>query len=390
MAERTYMLVGNWHFVPGPRGYTRYSYDPETAEMDLIDTDFNGYSVGHQAIDEERGIAYIVDERGDLRTDDGSKRCGGGGYVAALRVKAETGALDMINEKRTLATGPSYVCLDKSKRYCIVVHHVGFFYVSKILKNDDGGYISKTYFDDPAVVLFRINEDGSLGEICDVSIIESEGVAGPHTCGHLHCVVPDPTYSLFFVCDKGLDKIYSFQLDREKGKLRRMDEAELPLGCKPRYCVCHPTLPVLYSNNEKNPNVFTFRFDVNTGRIQQLAVIAMGLPPSGNDTEARDSEPSDIVISPHGTCLYVSERMNQTISVFSVDGEGALTLKQTIACGGKNPRGLCLSPDNRFLLVANSDTPCIAVFRVQEDGSLQEYKTNIPAVCPANIRFLQF
>lgn len=389
MSEQSFVLVGNWHYIPGPRGYTRYAYDPETAEMKLLSTEFEGYSIGQQAIDTERGIAYIVDERGDLRTDDGAKWCGGGGYLAAVQVDRETGGLQLINEKRTLSTGPSYVCLDQSKRFCLVVHHVGFFYVTKIFKNDDdGSFMAKTLFDDPAVTLFRINQDGSLGDICDVSIIEPGGVSGPHTCAHLHSVIPNPAYDLFFVCDKGLDKIYTYRIDRERGKLWRMDEASVPMGYGPRYGVCHPVLPIFYANNEKSPDIFAYRYDSKSGKMTLLSTTPIGQLSAGRDETVKAPEPADIVISSNGKTLYVSDRGNHTISVFAVTPDGSLCLRQTIDCGGKNPRGLCLSPDQRFLLVANSDTPCISIFHIHKDGSLQLHRNHIPAVCPANIRFV--
>lgn len=389
MSEQSFVLVGNWHYIPGPRGYTRYAYDPETAEMKLLSTEFEGYSIGQQAIDTERGIAYIVDERGDLRTDDGVKWCGGGGYLAAVQINRETGGLQLINEKRTLSTGPSYVCLDRSKRFCVVVHHVGFFYVTKILKNDnDGSFMTKTLFDDPAVVLFRVNDDGSLGEICDVSIIAAEGVSGVHTCAHLHSVITNSTCEIFFVCDKGLDKIYTYRIDREKGKLFQMDEVEVPAGYGPRYGVCHPSLPIFYSNNEKSSDIFAFQYSAISGKMTLLFTTPMGRVPDGQGETGKKSEPADIVISATGQVLYVSDRGNNTISVFAVDQNGGLYLRQTIACAGKNPRGLCLSPDQRFLLVANSDTPCIAIFRVHRDGLLQFHRNDISAICPANIRFV--
>ncbi len=42
--------------------------------------------------------------------------------------------------------------------------------------------------------------------------------------------------------------------------------------------------------------------------------------------------------------------------MFDLDEDGAVTLRNVIHCGGNNPRGLCISPDARFLFAANMNS----------------------------------
>lgn len=379
--RKTYALVGNWHYVPGPRGYSVFRYEPENGEMELLETVLEDVAAGQQCIDAEKGIAYVVNEIGDIRG-----QVGGGGYILALKIDAETGHPVVLNEKKSLSPAPSYFCLDRSKQFGIAVHHSGFGHVTKIRRDAKGRFDSVTEFDDAAVVLFRICEDGRLGEVCDVYIARGDGPSGSHMLSHLHSVVREPAGEVFLVCDKGLDKIFSFKIDREKGKLVLLNEFNIEAGCCPRYGAFHPALPIFYSNNEKCPDIFTFRCDQETGELTRLAVTGM----QSAENAGKPSEASDIAVHPNGKYLYVSDRGTDMICIFDIDEDGGLHLRENIPSGGKNPRGFSFSPDERFFVVANSDTASLAVFRIGEDGSLELKSSEIPAVCPANIRFVQF
>ena len=379
--KKTYALVGNWHYIPGPRGYSVFSYDTDTADMQLIETVLDDVFAGQQYIDNDRGIAYVVDEKGDLRG-----QVGGGGYVMALRIDPETGHPSLINEKKSLSNTPSYFCMDKTKKYALIVHFSGFGYVTKIIKTENGAYDTETVFDDTAVVLFRIQDDGSLGDACDYHLIHGDIGDPPHRFPHLHSIVADPTGELFLACDKGLDKIFSFGLDRENGKLKLLSETTVETGVKPRYGVFHPTIPVYYSNHETSTDIYTFSYDVKTGVLQKMAATSL----QTEENKGKPSEAADIVIDASGKHLYVSDRGSHMICVFDIDEKGELLLKQNIPSGGENPRGFSFSPDHKYFIVANSDTASLAVFSVQEDGQLTLLKNDIAAVCPANIRFAQF
>ena len=360
-----YALVGSWHFRPGPKGITVYNYNPENGGLKLIESGFDDVNVGHFALDPERNIAYFVNTLGNR---DGE--IGGGGYVIAFKINPATGKLTTISKKESLAPEPEYICIDKTKRYAIVVHHTDLGHVTKIVKKADGSYTSETLFDDAAVVLFRLNEDGTFGEVCDISITPGKGSAvGPHAMSHHHSIVADPTGELFAVCDKGLDKIYTYRLDRENGNLIPLQETVVETGAFPRYSTFHPTLPVYYVNFEKRFVVHAYRYDVATGKLDRIGVAPLLLDEKAAESvQAMDI--GDILLHPNGRHLYVTVGATQCISVLDVDDKGLLTLKQNINCGGKWPRGLCISPDAHFLFTANTETNNIAKFAVNTDGTL--------------------
>jgi len=379
--RKMYALVGNFGFHSGPKGVSVYSYDSATANMELVESAFDDVNVGHQSIDAERNIVYITNECPSLRGQRG-----GGGYLMALKIDPESGKLRLINEKETLSAEPCYTCLDKTKRYILVSHHVDFGFVTKIVKGEKG-YSSVTVFDDTALVLFRINEDGSLGDVCDLSLTPGEGPAGPHTTSRHHSVIADPIGELFIVCDKGLDKFHTYRLDRANGKLVQLQDTTVETGLVPRYGVFHPTLPILYANYEKNTVVHAHRYDLATGKLDRI-----GSAPLMLDEKAAEGlgkvEAADILIHPNGKYLYASIRGTNTIAVLDVDDAGAISLRENIDCGGVNPRGLCISPDARFLFTANIDSGNVATFSIGADGALRATGTGAKARCPGSMRII--
>ena len=95
--NKMYALVGNFGFAPGPKGLSIYNYDPATANMELIETAFDDVNVGHQSIDAERNIVYIINEIPNQRG-----RTGGGGYLMAVKIDPNSGKLSLISEKPSL------------------------------------------------------------------------------------------------------------------------------------------------------------------------------------------------------------------------------------------------------------------------------------------------
>ena len=411
MQSTRYALVGNFGFGPEPKGLAVFGYDPQTAAMEPIATFLDHVNVGHQSVDAERGIVYLVDERPSLRG-----QTGGGGYVMAVKIDPVTGHASLINERPTLSQEPCYTWLDPGRRYLVVSHHADFGFVTKVVKGEMG-YGNEVVFDDTALVLFGINDDGSLGEICDVALTPGDGPAGPHPWARHHSVVADPSGELLIVCDKGLEAFHAFHVDRQNGRLVRLHDTGVEKGLVPRYGVFHPSLPVFYADYEKSTMVHAYRYDLVTGALERVggaplfpeggepAGAAQGLTPRHPKTleevtqmeavvRAKSGipnapEPADLVISPDGRHLYISTRFTNTISVLDVDEAGAVSLRQVVDSGGANPRGLCISADGRFLFAAHMESGDVATFSIEGDGSLRATGTGTKAASPGNMRIIE-
>lgn len=401
MSQKIFTYVGNWSFQPKPlkgKGISIFQYDPEHGDLKLIETIRPDVAAGQLYLDTRRKMLYAVDERGERRGE-----IGGGGYVMAFRIDATTGKLTLTNEKESLSPEPSYLCLDKSGRYLVACHCSDPFHVTKIIKHPDGSYSNEVLFDDTALVMFRINDDGSLGEICDIAITEGTGGKSPRAqvnvdpvSGHIqlvqvlsrqHSVVASPGGEMLAVCDKGMDRIHTYRIDREDGKLVHLDTwvAE-EIACFPRYAAFHPLLPVYYANNENYAGMNIFRYDEKTGKLD-LAKKLFLLPEDPGMVEGKPVGAQDILVHPNGRYLYCTLCGLDLIVVCDLDENGLPTVKQLVDSNGKLPRGLSLSPDLRFLLSGNMVSGDITTFTVNGDGTLVSTGRTFEAISPSAIRF---
>ena len=90
---------------------------------------------------------------------------------------------------------------------------------------------------------------------------------------------------------------------------------------------------------------------------------------------------SGIELAPDGKTLYVSNRGDGAILVFSVlDESPFLKQIQTIKSGGTWPRYICLASDGKFLLVPDERSSTMDIFEIDRkgDGKLRRASTVAP------------
>ena len=84
-------------------------------------------------------------------------------------------------------------------------------------------------------------------------------------------------------------------------------------------------------------------------------------------TDANFSEKNtaaEILVSPNGAYLYMSNRGENSIVVFAIAPvDGSLKVVQRISCGGKTPRQFTLDPTGRWLACGNQGSDSVTVFR---------------------------
>lgn len=371
-------IVGTWNFRDPDKGVAVFKYDRETGHMEQLDRIDRWVSAGQQCFDPAKKVLYVVDE-----CDGKAGTRGGGGFARAYRVDEEAGTLTFLNEIGVLMTKPAYICLDNTGEYALVACHTGGNPVTKVARDAKGDWFSHVVYDDAGIVLLHLNSDGSFDRVCDVVLHDGWAAEIKTAHAHLHSIVASPDGTLFYACDKGLDRVYAYKIHHESGKLLRMAEKAMPPRTAPRYSVFHPTLPVLYENNETSPEVYAFRYDANTGALETINVV------NTYDPKEKGS-PSDLQIHPSGKYLYAAVRtLNKLVVLRTDDQTGAVEIIQEVPNPG-SPRGMVVSPDGRFLLVANNDTACVCRYAIAEDGklTLQEGTVSVPNA--ANISVLFF
>ncbi len=385
MTDNMYALVGNFGFDSTPKGVSVFRYDPGDGSLEEIGTFLEHVSVGSQCFDSERQVLYLVDERAHDR-----EGFGGGGYILSVKIDRLSGECFLLNEKETLAPKPAYVSLSGRGDYALVAHHVNNDRVVRIVRDDTGSFSSETLYDDTPLSLFPISKDGSLENAADMMIFKGEGKTLLHGISHLHSVIPDLSGKFFIVCDKGLDRIYCVKIQRDTGSLILTHTEVVSDGSAPRYGVFHPTLPLVYINNESRAEIDCYSYDREEGCLQYISSSPLLL----NDVDKRTSnndeiQSSDILIHPSGKVLYATVRGVDCLSVFSLESSGKMNLIQNIPSGGINPRGLCLSPDGRFLFVLNIASGSIRAFSADRSGrGLKDLGDRASTSRPGNMRII--
>ncbi len=398
---KTFVYVGNWSFQAKPekgKGISIFEYEPENGALTLLETICPDVAAGQLQLDKENLVLYSVDECGERRGE-----IGGGGYLIAFKIDPTTGKLTLMNKKDSLSPEPSYLWLDKEGKYLVTCHCGDPWHVTKIVKRPDGSLGNEVLFDDSSLVMFRINEDGGLGDACDVSINPGTGGKGEHSqvnvdpvSGHiqlvevlsrLHAVVGSPSGNMLAVCDKGMDKVYTYRIDREHGKLIKLSEWTAPeVACFPRYCAFHPTENILYVNNENFAGVNSFRYNEETGELDRFDMVYL-LEKDPGKVDGKPVGAQDIMVHPNGKVLYCTLCGLNLIVVCRIGEDGAPRPVQRICARGNLPRGIALSPDGRFLLSGNMVSGDITLFAVDDEGLLTDTGKTFEAVSPSAIRF---
>ena len=398
--KKTYVYVGNWSFQAKPakgKGITIFEYDEQTGELHLIETIRPDVAAGQLYLDAARGILYSNDECGERRGE-----IGGGGYVLAFRIDPATGRLSELNTKDSLMPEPSYLCLDQTGEYLLACHCGDPWHVTKVVQREDGSYVNEVLFDDSGLTMFRVSKDGSLGEVCDVVKTPGSGGKDEHSqvnvdpvSGHiqlvrvlsrLHAVLESPDGKMILACDKGMDRIYTYRLDREAGKLTELFCWQAPeVACFPRYAAFHPSEPIVYVNNENYAQLNTFRYDSETGVLERIDKVYL-LEKDPGMVEGKPVGAQDVMVHPNGRVLYCTLcGLNLIVVCRLVDGKPVPV--QRIDSRGNLPRGLQLSPDRRFLLSGNMVSGDITLFAADEEGLLTDTGKTFEAVSPSAIRF---
>ncbi|UPG74821.1 lactonase family protein (plasmid) [Roseomonas gilardii subsp. gilardii] len=262
--------------------------------------------------------------------------------VSAFRIDPGNGRLSLINRQSTEGKNPVHLAVDPTNRFLVIANHIT-----------------------STLALLPIDpEEGAIGPVRD--LVTLTGKIGPHRVeqpfAKPHQVEFDRQGRFILVPDKGLDRVFTFRLDADAGKLVASEQGSVPARetSGPRHVVLHPRAGFAYVVNELDSTVTAYRYSSETGALEPVQVVS-SLP----DTFTGNSRAAEIAISADGRFVYASNRGSDTIAAFAVDeGTGRLTPVQWAPSGGRTPRFFTLSPDGRFLFVANEDDDTIQRFRI--------------------------
>lgn len=286
-----------------------------------------------------------------------------GGSVSAFARDPGSGALTLLGTVASGGSQPCHLLLDPDDRHLLVANYW-----------------------DGSLAVFAVEDDGSIG--AQTGAAHHEG-KGPNEVrqenSHPHQWARIPGDGRYLVPDLGNDVLYTYELGADGG-LSEVEAARLELapGAGPRHVDFHPNGRDLFLLNELDSTVVSLRRD-GAGFAVRATVSTL---PEGF---AGESTAGAIRVAPSGRHLFVSNRGpdSDTIAIlaFVADG-GELTLLSAVPSGGGVPRDIELSPDGRYLLVANQDGENITAFAVDEPGPTLTAVASTPAPTPVCLVFV--
>ena len=280
------------------------------------------------------------------------------GTVSALAIDSHDGSLTLLNTVRSGGAGPTYVSVHPKGRFLLVANYFG-----------------------GSVAVLPILADGQLGEATDVK--HDAGTIGParatnaprgshafsgHDRTHAHMIQADPAGRFVLHVDLGLDRIYVWKFDEQRGILTANDPAavSLPPGDGPRHFHFHPNGRWLYCIQEEASTVVLFDYDAMAGRLtarQTLSTLPSGF--------AGSNFCSEILVSADGRFVYAGNRLHDSIGIFAVGPDGELSYTGEEWTRGNYPRSFGFDPSGEFLFCCNQRADNVTVFRVRrETGGL--------------------
>ncbi len=285
---------------------------------------------------------------------------GGRGLMSAFAIDRATGLLTLLNQMDCQGNNPVDSALDPTERFLVIAN-----------------------YGTGAVAVMPVADDGRLLPVSQ--LIQLEGTPGPNpkeqASSHPHAVIFDPSGQFVVVPDKGFDRTFFFRF--ADGRLSPAGVADSAPEAAPRHATFHPSLPVLYVNNELNSTVTMFDWAGGVvAERQVISTVAAGF--EGKNTTA------EIAASACGRFLYVSNRGQDSIVQFVVAPDsGVLTYAATFPTGGARPRFFALGLDGKHLYAANQDSDDITIFHVDAgSGSLIPTGVRVAVGSPSAISFV--
>lgn len=333
-----YLLIGTYS-PEDQAGIFVYDLNTESGRTEYVSSASGVANPSYLAISADEQHIYTVSENGE-----------GGSAATAFSFNKQKGALAEINRQATKGAGPCYVLTDTDRRFTLTANY-------------SGGSIS----------VFPLADDGSLKPVSQVLDYGTES--------HLHMATLSPDKKYLYATDLGRDKIYLFRINADGAENGRfLIEGEpasfpLPAGAGPRHLAFHPNGKYLYCINELDGTVSCFTY--NDGILADFQHIA------ADTVEHEGTKGSaDIHITPDGKFLYASNRLkNDGIAIFSINPENGRLTSAGYQPTGIHPRSFIITPNGKFLLVANQHSNLIQVFSIDaSSGLLTDTKQDITTI----------
>ena len=308
---------------------------------------------------------FVVNENGQGQADIA-------GRVSSLAIDPKTNRLSAINQVKTLGEEPTHSSLSSDERYLFVANYG--------VHADPGG----------SLAVLPISAQGELQPVTQMSSHPASRVNPERQMSaHVHSVVSSPDGQFVYASDLGADKVFVYRYDPAANPEHPLVAAEpaaieLPAGSGPRHLLFSKDFIYAFLCTEMSAQVVGGENDKGQLKQRQAIELAQGKP-------AQNRAAGGLHASPDGKFLYVSNRgkANEML-VFSIDpATGELTEIQRRSVEGDHPREFALSPNGKFLLIANQMSNAIVVLEPDpKTGLLGKTVQTLEMDAPSDLKFI--
>jgi 6-phosphogluconolactonase len=207
------------------------------------------------------------------------------------------------------------------------------------------------------------------------SSINQERQEGPHA----HQVVLHPNGKDVYVCDMGIDVIKVYLLKNNTLLPNPKKDGNIKAGSGPRHVVFNKKGDWAYVINELTGTVTVMEHTSdNFKAVNEYNT----LPASYKDTPSS----SAIRLHPNEKYLYAANRTLEAITIFRVDGP-SLEILDYQYTKGEVLREFNISPDGNWLIACHQNSHDTVVYRIEDDGTLEEKYRTTEILSPVCISF---
>jgi 6-phosphogluconolactonase len=233
-----------------------------------------------------------------------------------------------------------------------------------LMPDRTGRFLVTAYYVSNKVTVHGVDSDGRLSEkpMCSLP-----------TAANAHGVAIDSKNQSVYVSHTGANRIDQFRLDQETGTLTPLDPPFVKANAiqNPRHLVMHPSDRWAYCSNEaggsKEDGASLYARDSETMQLKQEQSV-FSLPET---FDANQNSTAECLLTPDGKFLYVANRGHNSIAGFTVNESNGHLTRVSITPTEAVPRSFTISPDGRHLYVAGEASGRVASYAIQSSGELK-------------------
>lgn len=219
------------------------------------------------------------------------------------------------------------------------------------------------YHDGKITVLKLDQETGAVGQITDEHYHKGLGsIAERSFRPHISCVKMTRDNKYLCAADLGIDYVYVYKFDSEKGILKAVDIIRCEQESAPRHLKFSMDGKYMYVVCELKNCIFVYSYTEEKGLpyFEKIQTI-----PTTANSEGQGIAASALTISEDGKYIIASNAGENSVAMYEIDSDnGELINRFCLPISGEYPKDACLFPDNKHLVSLNHESNTMTFFNV--------------------------